>query len=194
MHLLRHTRRQLKSYLMVMNFEHIADIFIRKVNMGRIIKFVEKAPACVLIIMGIIWKYAVDILFQSFSSEQLGGNVPTDIYSMDFIMHEFIAIVFAPFVETFIYQFVPIELFLHFTRKKDFRYKLVWAAIIASILFGLAHSYNLLTQIATMITGFALSATYVVFRKRNNSIGAGYIMTVLLHFLVNASILIIRLV
>lgn len=192
--LLRHTKRQWKSYLMAMSIRVHCRNFVRKENMGRIIKFAEKVPGCVLIIMGIIWKYAVDILFQSFSSEQLGGNVPTDIYSMDFIMHEFIAIVFAPFVETFIYQFVPIELFLHFTRNKDFRYKLVWAAIIASILFGLAHSYNLLTQIATMISGFALSATYVVFRKRNNSIGTGYLMTVLLHFLVNASILIIRLV
>lgn len=162
--------------------------------MERLYRLAKAAPGYVIILLGIVWKFSVDRIASSFSQQHLGSPVPSDTTSVDFIFHEFIALFPAPILETLIYQLIPVEGFLLLTRKKTFKHKLVWAAMISSILFGSGHSYNLLTVIATSISGFALSATYIIFRKRTNSIGVGYCMAVLLHFLVNAIILIIRLV
>ena len=162
--------------------------------MERLYRFAKGAPGYALIILGIIWKFLVDIIASSFSTTHLGSTVPSDTTSVDFIFYEFIAIFLAPILETIIYQLIPIEGFLLLIKNKKIKHKLVWSAIISSILFGLGHSYNFLTIVATSISGFAISATYVTFRKRKDSIGIGFAMAALLHFLVNTLILIIRLI
>ncbi|MBR1795166.1 MAG: CPBP family intramembrane metalloprotease [Bacteroidales bacterium] len=127
-----------------------------------------------------MWKFFVDIFFSSLSSDRIGAVHPSNDY-----YHIIIAVLFAPFIETAFFQFIPIELVERFTLKYIKKKLSFCAVIVSALLFGFSHSYNWLSIIATCFSGLALSSTYVIFKYRKQSIGYAFVMTMLLHFIVN---------
>lgn len=150
---------------------------------------VRNIPGLLVIILGIVWKFGVDFLIINFSSSPLSTKVDTIDY-----YHVFIALFLAPPLETLFFQFAPIELFYTLTRKIWNKRFPIFAACFSSIVFGSVHSYSFISVLSASITGLALSNTYLFFRHKHHSISYGYIMTVLLHFIVNLIINTARLV
>lgn len=141
---------------------------------------IRNIPGFLVIILGIVWKFGVDFLIINFSSSPLSTKVDTTDY-----YHVFIALFLAPPLETLFFQFAPIELFDALTRKIWHKRFPIFAACFSAIVFGSVHSYSILSVLSASITGLALSNTYLIFRHKHHSISYGYIMTVLLHFIVN---------
>ena len=162
---------------------------IQKETLYRLKTVIKKLPGWSFIIAGVFWKFFVDIFFSSISSERIGA-----VHSSNDYYHIIIAVCFAPFIETAFFQFLPIELVERLSLKFFKKRLSVFAILISAILFGLSHSYNRLSIIATCISGLALSSTYVIFRYRKQSAGYGFFMTTLLHFIVNLIINVARLI
>ena len=146
----------------------------------RLSNFFNRVPGWCIISCGILWKFGVDIVFSSLASEQIG---PTHVDNEYFYV--FIGVFLAPFIETIIFQFLPIEAFEMISLKVSGKKNPIYAAFFSAILFGCAHSYSLLSVLATCVSGLALSSTYLIFKHRKHSAGYGFIMTMVLHFLVN---------
>lgn len=95
-----------------------------------------------------------------------------------------IAIFFAPIIETFLCQLIPIELLQRICKsflKK--RYPIV-VLLITALLFALGHKYNIGYIIAMFVPGVALALCYWLFKNRDDW-RLAFGMTALLHFMMN---------
>ncbi|MCG9899678.1 MAG: CPBP family glutamic-type intramembrane protease [Hydrotalea sp.] len=86
-----------------------------------------------------------------------------------------------PLIETLIFQYLPITLLHKFRINKSAK-ELNLIIIISSLIFGITHSYNILTVIDASIAGLIFCTVFVYFQKRNKS---GFFYTFLLHGLFN---------
>jgi len=114
---------------------------------------------------------------------------PSDRKSEDNIFLFFLkAIVIAPFIETFIFQFIPIETLKRFI-KKD-----VTILVLSGLFFGFAHFFkNFLIRdiIMTSFLGFIFAYSYILAKNRNDM--NAFFSVSLIHLGYNLFILILKL-
>ncbi|CAI8728219.1 lysostaphin resistance A-like protein [Chryseobacterium sp. IT-36CA2] len=91
----------------------------------------------------------------------------------------FIAIFAAPFLETFIFQYIP---YLILNKWIGIKNK-AFCILIMSIIFSSMHYYNWLYIVMTFFGGLILNNLYVYYRK--HSFKYSFILTVLFHSLFN---------
>jgi membrane protease YdiL (CAAX protease family) len=93
----------------------------------------------------------------------------------------------APFIETLIFQFIPIEFLKRFINKD------LTVIIISSLLFGVAHYFNhyLIRDILlTFFSGLVLAISYVLAKKRSDL--NAFIAVSLIHLGYNLFIVILK--
>lgn len=100
-------------------------------------------------------------LFNNYEYD-IGG--PQSIINASFLGKIFIGSLLAPIFETFVFQYIPIELLdkIKIKKNKDF-----FVLIISSLFFSLTHTYSLIYVLYTFVMGIFLSYTYILYKKKN---------------------------
>ncbi|WP_376779800.1 CPBP family glutamic-type intramembrane protease [Chryseobacterium flavum] len=91
----------------------------------------------------------------------------------------FISVFIAPFLETFIFQYLPYLILTKWIKIRN----TVFCIIIMSIIFSSMHYYNWLYIIMTFFGGIILNNLYIYYSK--HSCKYSFILTVLFHSLFN---------
>ncbi|WP_416336214.1 type II CAAX prenyl endopeptidase Rce1 family protein [Chryseobacterium flavum] len=91
----------------------------------------------------------------------------------------FISVFIAPFLETFIFQYLPYLILTKWIKISN----TVFCIIIMSIIFSSVHYYNWLYIIMTFFGGIILNNLYIYYSK--HSCKYSFILTVLFHSLFN---------
>ncbi len=110
-------------------------------------------------------------------------------------------VLIAPFIETILLQFIPVEILLMYRRKKrKNKPNLIFIGVFSAVLFALMHfqayteiagiAFGVLKVIATFFVGLTLSYTYLVYKSQS---GPPVIATAILHMMVNFTFLVIHL-
>lgn len=93
----------------------------------------------------------------------------------------FLSLVFAPIVETFIYQTLIIRGLRIFTW---FKRRPLIIALISAILFGVSHEYSLYYMFFAFLIGLLLAYSYLMYLYRKES---SFIVTAAIHFIRNSA-------
>ena len=103
------------------------------------------------------------LVYFDIDDNEIGG---IDIEKYSFLGFFFVAVIFAPIIETLIGQLIPIKL-----TQKILRDKLnIIAILISAIIFSLGHfGYSIWYSLITFPLGLLLAKTYVIFQKRRES-------------------------
>lgn len=140
--------------------------------------FIKKIPWWLYLIIG---NFVIFSLNLSFSDTGFAEEQVSSFSDCDFLVS---GLFFAPLLETLFVQLVPIEISLAIC-KEFFSRRLPFIALLVSAsLFALGHGYNSYFILFAFITGIILAACYLVFRRQKH-FGFGFLITSLLHFLVN---------
>lgn len=91
----------------------------------------------------------------------------------------FLALIFAPLLETFIYQTLIIFILRMFNGIKN---KPIVIIFISAIIFGISHSYSIFYVGFATIVGVLLAYSYMVFLERKES---SFWVTTAIHFMRN---------
>ncbi len=140
-----------------------------------------------LVVVGVV----ILNLFISISFAAIVRNVLKDDpikNSIDFasVKEEFlVSVVGAPVLETFIYQYLLIEICLYVSKKIAKKENKTFSILVSSCFFSFAHSYNIYYMIATFLGGMSLNALYVYFRIKGKF---PFIYVVLAHALYNLAV------
>ena len=94
-------------------------------------------------------------------------------------------LVLAPIIETFLFQFCVIEVVGALTKKVSGNKYLIFAGIIAAVIFSLCHGPSINYRLCMFLAGLYLSFTYLFFSIRGQHKFTGYVSTVLMHFMMN---------
>jgi len=122
-------------------------------------------------------------LLSSYFTQLLGLRVTTNFPLFESIEQEFFAVViFAPFVETLIFQYFLINLTISLTRFLFKKESIVLAIILPAAVFGLAHTYNYIYVVSTFIVGLLLNTFYILVKYRKHD---AYSCTTIVHGLYN---------
>ena len=115
-------------------------------------------------------------IFYLFSIDEIGG-VDFDLKSV--VKLFFLAIIFAPIIETFLSQYIPIALSQRVLERNANRIGIT----VSVILFSLLHiSYSIGYAIMVVPIGLILALSFVIFEKRKES---SFWMTSFLHAFIN---------
>lgn len=144
-----------------------------------IIKLLNKQPEIKLWIICVIG-FVLDILVSSpFQIEENPmANLPIWVVAI-------LGLVFVPLFETFLFQYMIIEIVSWITKKTSGKEYIIFAGIVSAIIFSLSHDYSPAYMIVMLFSGLYLSFVYIYFRIRNESKTKGYLATVLMHFILN---------
>ncbi len=93
------------------------------------------------------------------------------------------AVVIAPFIETVIFQFLPIELSNYLQRVMLKKIYPIIGVLISAILFGFVHNYNISYQINTFFMGLFLGYLYHI--RKDKEIFGSFSFIWLLHSINN---------
>ncbi|MCZ4696036.1 CPBP family intramembrane glutamic endopeptidase [Ancylomarina euxinus] len=119
--------------------------------------------------------WIVPILYL-FSMDEIGG-VDFDLKGVVELV--FLGIIFAPIVETFLSQYIPIVLFQKLLKRNANRVGIA----VSVILFSLLHiNYSIGYAIMVVPIGVILALSFVIFEKRKES---SFWMTTFLHAFIN---------
>ena len=128
----------------------------------------------------IVFCFTFDLI-SSFLGSKLLSSFITNEPNLNFkegLVFEFLIIVlFAPIIETLIFQFAVIELVLNYIKQKSTYYI---AVLLSGSLFGISHFYNLQYTIYCFIIGIGFALMYLIAKKRKD------INPILLVFLVHS--------
>lgn len=97
----------------------------------------------------------------------------------NYVLDVLLFVVFAPFIETIVFQMSIIKLF-----RKLFKFNNVILIVISSIIFGMVHS-PLVTQFMAFLTGLLLAYSFVVYEQKHFS---AVMMVTILHIIRNLPI------
>ncbi|WP_407485287.1 CPBP family intramembrane glutamic endopeptidase [Elizabethkingia miricola] len=115
-------------------------------------------------IITIALSYALGNIFEYFGILEKDLNGPK---FNNLTQELFLAILFAPLLETFVFQAVVyylLKLFDSFFKKY---FGLVYL-IISSILFALSHTYSIYYEIGTFFIGLVFAYSFMYFKKESN--------------------------
>lgn len=116
------------------------------------------------IIGAILFDFVSTKIILFFSEDKTSLTIPfPEEDSLLFIFT--LVVILGPLVETLIFQFGIIELFLLIN--KSHLVKAI-ALLVSSVLFGLSHSYSLQYIIHTSIFGFLFSSCYLLAKERKD--------------------------
>lgn len=102
--------------------------------------------------------------------ELIGGNI---------FIALFVACIFAPISETFVFQLLPYKIL-----RKPLKGKLIYLSIISGIIFGLVHYVSVSRMVSTAILGFCLQLWFVLLLRKHGTAKAFMGVTVV-HSLMN---------
>ncbi len=113
---------------------------------------------------------------------QFGASNSTVNYIEGFgkIVAFLMAVIWAPAIETLLYQAGIIHIIKAFVPK--IRYSFIISVFVSSLVFGLSHPYSLNYVFAASITGLILATTYFISLYRKQS---AFLLVYLLHALNN---------
>jgi hypothetical protein len=94
----------------------------------------------------------------------------------------FTVIIFAPLVETLIFQYFLVNLSISLTRFLFKREYIILAIMMPAMAFGLAHTYNCIYMASTFVTGLLFNTFYMVVKYRKQD---AYSCTTIVHGLYN---------
>lgn len=126
-----------------------------------------------IIINGYIFNFINDTFFQIQDSNEAFSQ-----YSGKEVF--FISIIFAPIVETIIFQYLAFYFLNNILKIKNN----VIIIFIMSLLFGIAHHYNWIYVVMTFFSGAILNYCFVFFNKEKG-LRFSFFITILLHSLYN---------
>lgn len=89
--------------------------------------------------------------------------------------------IFAPLIETAIFQYLPVKFYYKFVRPASGKNKLLFT-IISAIIFGLTHNDNILSIIDATLHGIIFITLFFYYHERGKS---GFFYTFLIHSLFN---------
>jgi hypothetical protein len=109
----------------------------------------------------------------------LNANFPP----FDNLKQEFLLVViFAPLVETLIFQYFLVNLSISLTMLLFKREYIILAIMMPAMAFGLAHTYNYMYMASTFVTGLLFNTFYMVVKYRKQD---AYSCTTIVHGLYN---------
>lgn len=119
---------------------------------------------------------ALVLIYFNIDDDEIGG---IDAENYTFLGFFFLAVIFAPILETLIGQALPIRV-----TQKLLRNKLnIIPVLISALLFSSMHfGYSIWYSILTFPLGLLLAKTYIIFQKRKES---GFWITTAIHSLRN---------
>lgn len=91
-------------------------------------------------------------------------------------------ILLAPLIETFLVQFIIIEISLQLLSRK--KYKYIYSILFSASVFGILHQYNVAYVIATFVLGLWFGSLYI-FYKKNKKIKP-FLAVLLVHLVYNS--------
>lgn len=101
-------------------------------------------------------------------TELVSQNIPTSPF-----MKYFMVVLVAPFFETYIFQAIP----YHLLNTIPYVRRHVWITIlVASVIFGLVHTYSIQFMIHTTIVGFFFIATFIIRAKKKDQVLCTYLL------------------
>lgn len=109
---------------------------------------------------------------------------PTNIRKLGLIGKVLVACMITPLVETFLYQYLPINILGKSEKLLERSYVII---IVSAILFGLAHTYDIVYVFRTFIIGLFLAYTYVIYQKKSFS---PFLMVCIIHAIQNAVVVV----
>lgn len=95
----------------------------------------------------------------------------------------FLTVVFAPLIETFVFQYLPSKLF--FLIQKKWTIDILLLVLFSSITFGFSHNYNIFTIIDGTFAGLLFIVIFLKFESKNSFFN-GYWATFLIHSFYNS--------
>lgn len=99
-------------------------------------------------------------------SEVISTGTDTNLMKSSLVTQFIGAIIFAPLLETFLFQQCLIKILRKINILKDSKFKIV---IISALIFGLQHSYDLGYVINSTVAGMFLSYAYITYEKKKIS-------------------------
>ncbi|MGL4333041.1 MAG: CPBP family glutamic-type intramembrane protease [Bacteroidales bacterium] len=131
-------------------------------KISKINQFVREGNIFIIGIVYLLVSKLINLIF--IKLEDLGvPNVQfhetIDKYSFTFDEQLFIAVVFGPFFETVIYQFLP---FVILSRISYLKKNYVFILLISSLLFGLTHNYSVHHAVYSTMVGFFYMYLYIM--------------------------------
>ena len=137
----------------------------------------------------ILLTVAINLIFSlsvTYLSHQAGYRVRTNFLQFESIRQELFAVaIFAPIVETFVFQYFLINLTISLTKLVIKGGSTILAILIPAVAFGLVHPYNYIYMANTFLTGLLLNTFYMIIKYRKHD---AFTCTVLVHALYNLSV------
>ena len=154
--------------------------------MVNIIKYLYKVNTISFILIGLIIIILASIIISSLLPEGSFRNPVVESFAKDGPLTLFLfACVFAPFVETFLFQHLPFLLAnLLFKHKK----RLFFYLIAAPLFFGYMHHYNIFYSLTGCLIGSILCFFFYIAKQRKQS---ALILVTIIHGLNNLLALLI---
>jgi len=127
------------------------------------------------------FKAVISIIFSILSNYFLDSEKITNsaIQGFDTANKFVIAVLFAPLIETLIFQFLVIELVLFLLKRAKHSYGEFFSILVSSFLFSMTHSYSNYYILYAFISGFIYAYFYLFARKRNGM--NGYLTVAFVH-------------
>ncbi len=132
-----------------------------------------------LFIIDTIYNFIVSYIISRYDATLIDTHL-ADKYSLFTIF--ILTVVIAPIFETFIFQFLLIEILLTFKLKKEI------IIYISAILFAATHNYNFVYFIAIIFSGLIYAAYYLYLKSKNKN---ALFYVILLHSVSNLFIFVI---
>jgi membrane protease YdiL (CAAX protease family) len=132
--------------------------------MYKLCHYFYKLHTIKLLLFGICAPLLINFLF-IFSDTALGTGGTDNFREYTTTIIDFVLIVLiAPFIETFVSQYVPLKITGLFVKK--YKYMYCYTILFTSVIFGLMHSTSALYFIITFFYGLIWSFCCLVFIKR----------------------------
>jgi membrane protease YdiL (CAAX protease family) len=110
----------------------------------------------------------INLIFVFFISLSVTLLINDEIFEVDYLIGQslpdifFTTVIFAPIIETLIFQFLIIESVLYLFKKLKISNSLFVSVAISGIFFGISHSYNIYYVLVTILLGFLLGFFYLI--------------------------------
>jgi len=154
--------------------------------MVKIIRYLYRLSSISFILIGLILLILTTFIISLLVPEGSFRNPVIESFEKDGLLTLFLfACVFAPFVETFLVQYLP---FLLANRLFKHKKRLFFYLITASLFFGYMHDYNIYYSSTGCLIGFILCFFFYIAKQRKQS---ALILVTIIHGLNNLLALLI---
>lgn len=143
-----------------------------------------------IIISVVVFNILIGISISYISHSFFGGILSTNGIKWESIFEEIVVVgVFAPFIETFLFQTLTYKFFKYVTKDNQMLQKKqnLLFIFLSSIFFAYFHQYNWLYFLNALLGGLSLNACYIYFKNRSFF---PYLSVVVIHLLYNGFVLI----